>query len=142
LLFYESFIKSVPQVRLFSAAIPSYVNSKLKSVFVNFYIESGYVIVLMLVTIFVRFYHAGTVCTRRRARLLVCFDRHVGWKQTVKLRLIKLFNLTALQRRRAGAGAVAAALMMCGRGEIGRKLRLHEWLDALPPRHRCMLGFA
>ena len=93
MLFYESFIKSVPQVRLFSAAIPSYVNSKLKSVFVNFYIESGYVIVLMLVTIFVRFYNAGTVCARHRARLLVCFDRHVGWKQTVRLYLIKLMRL-------------------------------------------------
>ena len=81
MLFYESFIKSVPQVRFFSAAIPSYVNSKLETVFVNFYIENGYVIVLMLVTIFVRFYYAyyaGTVCARRRARLLVCFDRPVG----------------------------------------------------------------
>ena len=93
MLFYEFFIKSVPQVRLFSASIPSYVNSKLKTVFVNFYIESGFVIVLMLVTIFVRFYHAGTICARRRARLLVCFDRPVGWKQTVRLHLIKLMCL-------------------------------------------------
>ena len=78
LLFYESFIKSVPKVRFFSAAIPSCIISKLETVFVNFYIESGFVIVLMLVTIFVRFYHAGTICARRRARLLVCFDRPVG----------------------------------------------------------------
>ena len=78
LLLYESFIKSVPQVRFFSAAIPSCIISKLEIVFVNFYIESGFVIVLMLVTIFVRFYHAGTVCARRHARLLVCFDRPVG----------------------------------------------------------------
>ena len=47
----------------------------------------------MLVTIFVRFYHAGTVCVRRRARLLVCLDRPVGWKQTVRLYLIKLMRL-------------------------------------------------
>ena len=96
MLFYESFIKSVPQVRFFSAAIPSYVNSKLEIVFVNFYIENGYVIVSMLVTIFVRLYYAyyaGTVCARRRARLLVCFDRPVGWKQTVRLYLIKLMRL-------------------------------------------------
>ena len=48
---------------------------------------------LILITIFVRFYHAGTVCARRRARLLVCFDRPVGWKQTVMLHLIKLMRL-------------------------------------------------
>ena len=77
LLFYESFIKSVPQVRFFSAAIPSCIISKLETVFVNFYIESGFVIVLMLVTIFVRFCHAGTVYARRRARLLVYFNRPV-----------------------------------------------------------------
>ena len=93
LLFYESLIKSVPQVRFFSAAIPSYVISKLETVFVHFYIESGFVIVLLLVTIFVRFYHAGTVCARHRARLLVCFDRPMGWTQTVKLHLIKLMRL-------------------------------------------------
>ena len=80
-------------VRFFSAAIPSYVNSKLETVFVNFYIESGFVIVLMLVTIFVRFYHAGTLFSRRRARLLVCFDRPVGWTQAVRLHLIKLMRL-------------------------------------------------
>ena len=93
LLVYESHIKSVPQIRFFSAAIPSYVISKLEIVFVNFYIESGFVIVLMLVTIFVRFYHAGTVCAHRCARLLVCFDRPVGWKQAVRLHLIKLMRL-------------------------------------------------
>ena len=93
MLFYESFTKSVPQVRFFSAAIPSYINSKLEIVFVNFYIESGYVIVLMLVIIFVRFYHGSTVCARRRAILFVCFDRPVGWKQTVMLHLIKLMRL-------------------------------------------------
>ena len=93
MLFYESFVKSVPHIRFFSAAIPSYVISKLETVFVNFYIESGFVIVLMLVTIFVRFYHAGTVCASRRARLLVCFDRPVGWKQAVRLHLIKLMRL-------------------------------------------------
>ena len=38
------------------------------------------------------FYHAGTFCARLRARLLVCFDRPVGWKQTVKLHLIKLMH--------------------------------------------------
>ena len=81
LLFYESHIKSVPQIRLFSAVIPSYVICKLETVFVNFYIENGYVIVLMLVTIFVRFYYAyyaGTVCARRRARLLVMFRSDCG----------------------------------------------------------------
>ena len=93
LLVYESHIKSVPQIRFFSASIPSYVISKLETVFVNFYIESGFVIVLMLVTIFVRFYHASTVCARRRARLLVCFDRPVGWTQAVRLHLIKLMHL-------------------------------------------------
>ena len=96
LLFYESLIKSVPQVRFFSAAIPSYVISKLETVFVNFYIESGFVIVLMLVTIFVRFYHAGTVCARRRAKLLVCFDRPVVCKQSVRLHLIKLIRFMRL----------------------------------------------
>ena len=38
-------------------------------------------------------YHAGTVCTRRRARLLLCFDRPVGWKQAIRLHLIKLMRL-------------------------------------------------
>ena len=47
----------------------------------------------MLYSIFVKLYHAGTVCARRRARLLVCFDRPVGWKQSVKLHLIKLMCL-------------------------------------------------
>ena len=93
LLFYESLIKSVPQVRFFSAAIPSYVISKLETVFVNFYIESDFVIVLMLVTILLRFYRAGTFYARRRARLLVCFDRPVGWTQVVRLHLIKLMCL-------------------------------------------------
>ena len=41
---------------------------------------------------FVRFYHVGTLCARLRARLLVCFDRPVGWKQPVKLHLIKLMR--------------------------------------------------
>ena len=47
----------------------------------------------MLLSIFVKLYHAGTVCARRRARLLVCFDRPVGWKQAVRLHLIKLIRL-------------------------------------------------
>ena len=47
----------------------------------------------MLLSIFVKLYYTGTVCARRRARLLVCFDRPVGWKQTVRLRLIKLMRL-------------------------------------------------
>ena len=40
-----------------------------------------------------KLYHAGTVCARRRARFLVCFDWPVGWKQTVKLCLIKLIHM-------------------------------------------------
>ena len=55
--------------------------------------ESGFVNNLKLITIVVKFYHAGIVCARRRARLLVCFDRPVGWKQTVRLQLIKLMRL-------------------------------------------------
>ena len=55
--------------------------------------ESGFVNNLKLITIVVKFYYAGTVCARRRARLLVCFDRSVGWKQTVRLHLIKLMCL-------------------------------------------------
>ena len=55
--------------------------------------ESGFVNNLKLITIVVKFYHAGTVCARRRARLLVCFDQPVGWKQSVKLHLIKLMRL-------------------------------------------------
>ena len=47
----------------------------------------------MLLSIFVKLYYAGTVCARRRARLLVCFDRPVGWKQAVRLHLIKLMCL-------------------------------------------------
>ena len=47
----------------------------------------------MLLSIFVKLYYAGTVCARRRARLLVCFDRPVGWKQAVRLHLIKLKRL-------------------------------------------------
>jgi len=47
----------------------------------------------MLLSIFVKLYHAGTVCARRYAKLLVCFDRPVGWKQPVKLHLIKLIRL-------------------------------------------------
>ena len=54
------------QVRLSSAALIYYVHFNLKSHFVN---------TLILFTIFVRFYHAGTFCARLRARLLVCFDR-------------------------------------------------------------------
>ena len=50
----------------------------------------------MLLSIFVKLYYAGTVCASRRARLLVCFDRPVGWKQTVKLHLIKLMCLMRL----------------------------------------------
>ena len=41
----------------------------------------------MLYSIFVKLYHAGTVCARRRARLLVCFD------QPVFIHLIKLMRL-------------------------------------------------
>ena len=47
----------------------------------------------MLLYIFVKLYYACTVCARRRARLLVCFDRPVGWKQPIKLHLIKLIRL-------------------------------------------------
>ena len=43
----------------------------------------------MLLFIFVKLYYASIVCARRRARLLVCFDRPVGWKQAVRLHLIK-----------------------------------------------------
>ena len=71
----------------------SYINSKLETIFVNFYIKSGFVNVLLLFTIFIKLHHAGTVCARRRARLLVYFDRPVGWNQTVRLRLIKLIRL-------------------------------------------------
>ena len=77
-------MKDVPQVRLSSAAIIYYVHFNLKSHFVN---------TLILFTIFVRLCHAGTVCARRRTRLLVCFDRPVGWKQPIKLHLIKLMRL-------------------------------------------------
>ena len=41
----------------------------------------------MLLSNFVKLYYAGTVCARRRARLLVCFDQPVGWKQAVKVTL-------------------------------------------------------
>jgi len=47
----------------------------------------------MLLSIFVKLYHTGTVCAHRYARLLVCFDRPVGWKHTVRLHLIKLMRL-------------------------------------------------
>ena len=47
----------------------------------------------MLLHIFVKLYYAGTFCARRRARLLVCFDRPAGWKQAVRLHLIKLMCL-------------------------------------------------
>ena len=47
----------------------------------------------LILSIFVKLYYAGTVCARRRARLLVCFDRPVGWKQAVRLHLIKLMRL-------------------------------------------------
>ena len=47
----------------------------------------------MLLSFFVKLYYSGTVCARRRARLLVCFDRPVGWKQAVGLHLIKLMRL-------------------------------------------------
>ena len=46
----------------------------------------------MLLSIFVKLYYAGTVRARRRARLLVCFDRPVGCKQAVRLQLIKLMR--------------------------------------------------
>ena len=46
----------------------------------------------MVLILFVKLYYAGTVCARRRARLLVCFDRPVGWKQAVRLHLIKLMR--------------------------------------------------
>ena len=47
----------------------------------------------MLLFIFVKFYYAGTVCARRYARLLVFFGRSVGWRQAVRLYLIKLIRL-------------------------------------------------
>ena len=47
----------------------------------------------MLLSTFVKLYNAGTVCARRCARLLVFFDRPVGWKQAVRLHLIKLMRL-------------------------------------------------
>ena len=50
----------------------------------------------MLLSIFVKLYHAGTVCARHRARLLVCFDQAVDWKQIVRLHLIKLMRLIRL----------------------------------------------
>ena len=53
----------------------------------------------MLFTIFVKLYHDVTVCARRRARLLVCFDRPVGWKQAVRLYLIKLMRLMCSNNR-------------------------------------------
>ena len=40
-----------------------YVNFKFKAIFINIY----------AVIYFVKLYHAGTVCARRRARLLVMF---------------------------------------------------------------------
>ena len=55
--------------------------------------ESCFVNNLKLIIIVVKFYRAGTVCPRRRARLLVCFDRPVGRKQAVRLHLIKLMCL-------------------------------------------------
>jgi len=50
----------------------------------------------MLLSIFVKLYYDGTVCARRRARLLVCFDRSMGWKHAVRLHLIKLMRLMRL----------------------------------------------
>ena len=47
----------------------------------------------MLLSILVKLYYADSVCARRRARLLVCFDRPVGLKQAVRLHLIKLMRL-------------------------------------------------
>ena len=58
--------------------------------------ESGFVNNLKLITIVVKFYHAGIFCARLRVRLLVCFDRPVGWTQPVKLHLIKLMRLMCL----------------------------------------------
>ena len=47
-----------------------------------------------IISVYVRFiFCAGTFCARLRARLLVCFSRPVGWKQPVKLHLIKLIRL-------------------------------------------------
>jgi len=60
--------------------------------FANFKFKSCFVKALMLFFYVIIFYHAGTFCARLRARLLVCFDRHVGWKQPVKLHLIKLMR--------------------------------------------------
>jgi len=40
--------------------------------------ESGFVNNSKLITIVVKFYHADTAYARRRAGLLVCFDRLVG----------------------------------------------------------------
>ena len=59
-----------------------YVNSKFQAILINIYV----------VIYFVKFYHAGTDCARLCAGLLVCFDRPVGWKQPVKLHLIKLMR--------------------------------------------------
>jgi len=73
---------------------------------------------------FVKLYHAGTVCARRRARLLVCFDRFVGWKQAVRLYLIKLMRLMRSNNGQLGlaregegeAWAAQAAWRSFGRG--------------------------
>ena len=49
---------------------------------------------LNIIYYFVSFYYVGTLCARLCAGLLVCFDRSVGWKQPVKLHLIKLMRQT------------------------------------------------
>ena len=82
-LFYLFSINNASLVRFAFAAIFSFVNFKFKLLCKSFNI----------ICYFVRFYHVGTFCARLRARLLVCFDRPVGWKQPVKLHLIKLMRL-------------------------------------------------
>ena len=70
ILFHLFSNENFPLVRLASAAIIYYVNFNLeKSYFIN---------TLTLFTIFVKLYHASTVCARGRTRLLVCFGRPVG----------------------------------------------------------------
>ena len=89
----SSLIKVFLRLDSFLLLSLSYINSKLETIFVNFYIKSGFVNVLLLFTIFIKLHHAGTICACCRARLLVYFDRPVGWNQTVRLRLIKLIRL-------------------------------------------------
>ena len=83
-LFYLFSINNAHLVRFASAAIFSFVNFKFKLRCKS----------LNIIYYFVRFYRAGTFCARLRARLLVCIDRPVGWKQSVELHLIKLIRQT------------------------------------------------